>query len=611
MNGLRAASVLGVLPAIAWAMDPPTSAIDDLKGYRPVAAATTARIKPAPPTARGQATYLGASLQPGPGGRLQITAVQAGSPANVAGLRPGDVIVKLDGEAVVQLDVFREAVQARSPGDKMQVALERAGKPLATVVMLAAVSRPMLPPAERPYLGIEFKPVADGDEGAVVERVAPGTPAAAAGLKPGDVVLKVDNAPLEQTAVADFLSTKRPGDTVQLTLRRAGKEVAATAQLTANRSRGRGGFRFTAGPPTTPWTKDRFRLAVVGVEFADVKHNPAITRAEWEAALFSTGRYTKKNATGQAVHGSLRDYFAAQSYGAFTVEGKVFDWVATTKKRADYSQGSGTSNQGALPSDALASLLAREGADALKDFDGICFLYAGQRVRTNRGGVYYPHSGRLPYRGKVWPFLLCYEGGNQMATLDAFVREFAYLLGLPDLAARPENAGSEGVGPWCMLGGPLAGRPQNLCAWAREQLGWLKPVVVEPTVQQKLVLAPVAEGPGQCLKVLVRLDGSEYFLLENRRKMGWDENLPGEGLLIWRVVNGRPVLEESHGIEGPAGPRSQLALVPYPSSANRAFTPDTTPSSQSTRGGGLPVHITEIRRLSDGRVAFQIGYVFD
>ncbi|MCX7825778.1 MAG: mediator of RNA polymerase II transcription subunit 14, partial [Verrucomicrobiae bacterium] len=63
--------------------------------------------------------------------------------------------------------------------------------------------------------------------------------------------------------------------------------------------------------------------------------------------------------------------------------------------------------------------------------------------------------------------------------------------------------------------------------------------------------------------------------------------------------------------EGPTGPRLFLSAVPYPSRANTAFTPWTTPSSRSLLGGGLPVHITNIRQLADGRVTFSIGYEFE
>ena len=93
---------------------------------------------------------------------------------------------------------------------------------------------------------------------------------------------------------------------------------------------------------------------------------------------------------------------------------------------------------------------------------------------------------------------------------------------------------------------------------------------------------------------MIRPDGSEYFLLEVRKKQGWDERLPGEGLLIWRVVGNRPILEESHGVEGTRGPGVFLDSVPFPSAANNSFTPYTTPSSKSQLGGGLPVFITNI-----------------
>jgi hypothetical protein len=154
------------------------------------------------------------------------------------------------------------------------------------------------------------------------------------------------------------------------------------------------------------------------------------------------------------------------------------------------------------------------------------------------------------------------------------------------------------------------GKPQHFCAWSKEKVGWVKPAVIDPTVKQKLVLAPIEDSPKECFKVLLRPDGSEYLLLENRRKKGFDESLPAEGLLIWRVIGNRPFLQESHGITGPSGPRTMLNQVPYPSESNDAYTPYTTPSSRSQLGGGLPVHVTNIRKLPDGRISFQIGYEY-
>ena len=134
--------------------------------------------------------------------------------------------------------------------------------------------------------------------------------------------------------------------------------------------------------------------------------------------------------------------------------------------------------------------------------------------------------------------------------------------------------------------------------------------MIDPAVPQKLILSPIYKSPRECYKVPALPDGSEYFLLENRRKKGFDQSLPAEGLLIWRVVGNRPILEESHGVGGAAGPRMFLNFVPFPSTANDSFTPYTTPSSRSQLGGGLPVYLTNIHRLDDGRITFHVGYEY-
>jgi hypothetical protein len=126
-------------------------------------------------------------------------------------------------------------------------------------------------------------------------------------------------------------------------------------------------------------------------------------------------------------------------------------------------------------------------------------------------------------------------------------------------------------------------------------------------VPQKLILAPITGTQDQCFKVLVRPDGSEYFLLENRTRTGYDKSLGGEGLLIWRFVDGKVTLEESHGITTPSGPNMYTSSVPYPTRSNNSFTPQTIPSSKPIKQGGKEVFITNIHRLPDGKITFQIG----
>jgi M6 family metalloprotease-like protein len=576
--------------------------------YRPLDRAITAEIRKGAQAPVGQAGYLGVAFHPD---GLRIADVAPDSPAEKAGLKAGDVLLEVNGEPVEDTQDLRNAIQGAEPGSDVRLVVSRQRTRTELTARLGALSRPLKVGERRAVMGVQMgEPVESG--GAPITRVTSGSGAEKAGLKKGDVLLKIDGTTITTSSqVSDSLSEKKPGDVATVVAVRGGKteELQVTLgsdQATEDRAAGffRGG---------SYWKKEVYRLAVIPVEFPDVKHNLRIGTMDWEESLFSRGQYSKKtSATGQPVHGSLNDYYLEQSCGAFRVEGKVFDWVEMGRKRTEYAPGTGSGDKTAFVSEAVGKVAARDGNDALKTFDGVFLLYAGERPQTNRGGLFWPHRSNATVQGRRWPYFIVPEGGSRMSSISVIAHEFGHLLGLPDLYARPENPGSEGLGGWCAMSNENGGgKPQHFCAWCKEQLGWLKPVVIDPTVKQRLLLSPVAGSTTECVKVLVRPDGSEYLLLENRRKKGFDLDLSSEGLLIWRVVRNRPILEESHGVDGPSGPRVYLREVPYPSRANDAFTPYTTPSSRSQLGGGLPVHLTTIRRLPDGRISFAVGFEYE
>ena len=113
--------------------------------------------------------------------------------------------------------------------------------------------------------------------------------------------------------------------------------------------------------------------------------------------------------------------------------------MEVSKKRMEYNTGAG--NNRTLLTEALDKLLAREGKDALKDFDGVFYVYAGDRYPSPRGSLYWPHRGTFTYQSKRWPYFICPEGGQKMANISVFAHEFGHMLGLPDLYARPEVPG--------------------------------------------------------------------------------------------------------------------------------------------------------------------------
>ena len=605
--------VLGFLWPLTAAA-PAEPAMPDLSEFKTVDTAITTTVKREKPASHLPG-YLGVSIETTPQGNLAAADVQPDSPAAKAGIRKGDLILKIGDQEVPDADGFRELLSAHAPGEAVRLGIVRKNRIVELTVTLGAASKPLRAEGgPRATFGVTAAEVKEG-EGVLIRRVVPDSPADKAGLKADEVILKLDGQAVSDPAkVNDLPLEKRPGDVVTLTVQRDGKPVEVKVTLGTADAGGPGGRGFdTRGGGM--WRKPGYKLALICIEYPDAKHNAKITDKDWTESMFSRDTYKdKKNATGQQVYGSLADYYHEISCGAIKVEGKVFDWVEVKKNRMDYAPltGGGNVSRTALFGEAMDLILKRDGADALKEFDGVFFLYAGGRVNVPRGNLYWPHRATFSHNGKRWPYFIVGEGGERMANISVFCHEFGHMLGLPDLYARPESPGSEGVGVWCCMSNQVGnGKPQHYCAWSKEQLGWVKPAVIDPTVKQKLILAPIEGNTKECFKVLVRPDGSEYFLLENRGKKGNDESLPAHGLLVWRVVNNKPILEESHGVEGPSGPRVFLQSVPYPSAANDSFTPYTTPSSRSQLGNGLPVHITNIRRLADGRITFYIGYEYE
>ena len=82
----------------------------------------------------------------------------------------------------------------------------------------------------RAYLGVSSQPAVDGTPGAIIVDVGAGTPAAGAGLQLGDVIVALDNTPInDPDDLSEAIGAKKPGDRVTVTYNRAG--ARRTAQL--------------------------------------------------------------------------------------------------------------------------------------------------------------------------------------------------------------------------------------------------------------------------------------------------------------------------------------------------------------------------------------------
>ena len=87
-------------------------------------------------------------------------------------------------------------------------------------------------PRDEGFLGVSLGDRSDGGQGALIGEVTPDSPAAAAGLRAGDIVIAVDGNTVEGAAgLVAAIRDREPGDDVEITIIREGETRTVTATL--------------------------------------------------------------------------------------------------------------------------------------------------------------------------------------------------------------------------------------------------------------------------------------------------------------------------------------------------------------------------------------------
>ncbi|HMF39795.1 MAG TPA: trypsin-like peptidase domain-containing protein [Polyangia bacterium] len=171
-----------------------------------------------------------------------IASVEKGSPAEAAGLEPGDVVLTWNGAAVVTSEDLKINAQLAIPGSHARLAVVRDGKRMERdVVLRAATVKGVTPPHpascalphEPTQAAVEDFDVQElpparanglpGGRGVTVTRVTDHSAADQAGLKVGDVVLRIGKAAVRSpTDVSGALNAYKTGDMLPMLVRRSG-----------------------------------------------------------------------------------------------------------------------------------------------------------------------------------------------------------------------------------------------------------------------------------------------------------------------------------------------------------------------------------------------------
>ena len=142
---------------------------------------------------------------PQPEGAL-VSSVEKGGPAAGAGIEPGDVILKLNGELIKDSTELPVRIATLSPGTTVDLEIWRNHQTRNLSVKLAAMEDKRTasnasPQTDSGKLGLAVRPLTEQEQrqgsikgGLLVERSS--GPAAEAGIQSGDVVLAANGAPV-------------------------------------------------------------------------------------------------------------------------------------------------------------------------------------------------------------------------------------------------------------------------------------------------------------------------------------------------------------------------------------------------------------------------------
>jgi M6 family metalloprotease-like protein len=266
------------------------------------------------------------------------------------------------------------------------------------------------------------------------------------------------------------------------------------------------------------------------VDFDDIHSNFAFSDVE---AMFNADNYSENG-----NYCSVKTYFEIMSSGKLTYTNLVVGPVRLSKRRSHY----------------ITNLLVEEAMDIVVNdlnvdltqfdsknegiVDAINFLYAGE---SQYDGDLWPHNSviNLDYGNMRTHFYQLTGLGLHKVDLriGTICHENGHLLcRFPDMYDYGKRDGdhekSQGIGRYCLMGSgnhlDQRRTPSPICGYLRELAGW-----VDTVIDLNSPGSYTAEhGRYDTVMKFITDKANEYFIVENRAKLGLDMHLPSSGLAV-------------------------------------------------------------------------------
>lgn len=309
-----------------------------------------------------------------------------------------------------------------------------------------------------------------------------------------------------------------------------------------------------------------YTFPVIMVQFSDLSFKPTTT-VEKMNRYYNAQGYSEE--TGCV--GSVKDYFRAQSYGAFVPSFDVVGIVTLSNSYRHYGandqQGSDKNVDG-LVEDAVAAAVSQLGTDFSRYNTGsgvplVCILYAGKGEATE--------AQTEANEDYVWPceydcertmsgtYFKSYFVGNELYTggrtlmgMGVFCHEFGHALGLPDFYVTDQSYSEDDpFGNWSIMDcGAYVNdtrAPVGYTAYEKSYLGWLD-IPELSTVVSEADSTVTLGNPNEANTVpavRIKISNTENFILESRYPGTWYPETysddygtysMGSGLMLTRIA---------------------------------------------------------------------------
>lgn len=310
------------------------------------------------------------------------------------------------------------------------------------------------------------------------------------------------------------------------------------------------------------------RGLVILVNFQDVKFTTS--KAEMDSMLtgenYSRSYSYKYNLRNYKItsEGSARKYFYDSSNGQYnpqfdvvgpvTVSQNVSYYGGNDRNGNDKNPGKMVAEACRLVDDSVDFSLYDNNGDSYVDF--VYVIYAGYgEADGGAASTIWPHQyyvSMYEYVRLDNKIIDLYACGNELDNhskkhtgIGTFCHEFSHVLGLPDMYETTGNGTHKTLGQWDILDyGPYnndGNTPPTYSAYERFFMGWLEPrLITEPEnvtlgELQSSNEALLISATDQHNLVGNNPNPTTFYLLENRQQTGWDEHIPGHGMMLTKV----------------------------------------------------------------------------